>query len=120
LASDRVADLVVNAMQEVVAQAKAIIDEVMEGAGYRVLRILLFGSRARGDARPDSDWDFFVIIDREPTRAEKQAIQTELSLRFAQRGFYADVVLQSDALTEARKGNTGFLTYYALKEGVPV
>jgi predicted nucleotidyltransferase len=46
-------------MQEVVAQAKAIIDEVMEGAGYRVLRILLFGSRARGDARPDSDWDFF-------------------------------------------------------------
>jgi predicted nucleotidyltransferase len=74
-------------MQEVVAQAKAIIDEVMEGAGYRVLRILLFGSRARGDARPDSDWDFFVITDREPTRAEKQAIQTELSLRFAPARF---------------------------------
>jgi len=107
-------------MQEITAQAKAIIHEVVERAGYRVLRILLFGSRARGDARLDSDWDFFVVTDREPTRSERQAIQTELSLRFAQLGFYADVVLQSDALTEARKGNTGFITYYALKEGVPV
>jgi predicted nucleotidyltransferase len=107
-------------MCEFVVEAKAIIQEVVEGAGYRVLRILLFGSRARGDARSDSDWDFFVITDREPTRAEKRAIQTELSLRFAQLGFYADVVLQSDALTEARKGNTGFITYYALKEGMPV
>ncbi|MBX5468196.1 MAG: nucleotidyltransferase domain-containing protein [Firmicutes bacterium] len=25
-------------------------------------RIILFGSRARGDARPDSDWDFLVIL----------------------------------------------------------
>ena len=107
-------------MQDTLAQAKAIIHEVVEAAGYRVLRVLLFGSRARGDARPDSDWDFFVITDRELTRAEKQSIQTELSLRFAQLGFYADVVFQSDAQTEARKGNTGFLTYYALKEGVPI
>ena len=107
-------------MQEIVAQAKAIIHEVVECAGYRVLRVLLIGSRARGDARPDSDWDFFVVTDREPTREEKRAIQTELSLRFAQLGFYADVILQSDALTKARKDNTGFLTYYALKEGVPI
>ena len=26
-----------------------------------VERIILFGSRARGDARPDSDWDFRVL-----------------------------------------------------------
>ena len=25
-------------------------------------RILLFGSRARGDARPDSDWDILIIL----------------------------------------------------------
>ncbi len=27
-----------------------------------VERIILFGSRARGDARPDSDWDFLVVM----------------------------------------------------------
>ena len=26
---------------------------------------LLFGSRARGDARPDSDWDVLILIDGE-------------------------------------------------------
>ncbi|WP_053958157.1 nucleotidyltransferase domain-containing protein [Sulfobacillus thermosulfidooxidans] len=35
-----------------------------------VNRIILFGSRARGDARPDSDWDFLVIMpsDKPPTQ----------------------------------------------------
>lgn len=28
-------------------------------------RIVLYGSRARGDAKPDSDWDILVLIDGE-------------------------------------------------------
>jgi uncharacterized protein len=30
--------------------------------GDRLERVLLFGSRARGDARPDSDWDVTVFL----------------------------------------------------------
>ena len=30
--------------------------------GDRLERVLLFGSRARGDARPDSDWDVAVFL----------------------------------------------------------
>ncbi|GHU67574.1 hypothetical protein FACS189413_02590 [Bacteroidia bacterium] len=26
--------------------------------------LILFGSQARGDARPDSDWDLLVILDK--------------------------------------------------------
>lgn len=29
--------------------------------GYGMVRVYLFGSRARGDNRPDSDYDFFVV-----------------------------------------------------------
>lgn len=30
--------------------------------GDRLERVVLFGSRARGDARPDSDWDVAVFL----------------------------------------------------------
>lgn len=28
--------------------------------------VILYGSRARGDAEPDSDWDFLVLLDEKP------------------------------------------------------
>lgn len=37
--------------------------------------IYLFGSRARGDARPDSDWDVLVLIDGEKVAS---ALETQI------------------------------------------
>lgn len=34
-------------------------------------RVLLFGSRARGDERPDSDFDILVLLDHEGRATEK-------------------------------------------------
>jgi len=38
-------------------------EELRRVLGDRVKRILLYGSRARGDNAPDSDYDFLVILN---------------------------------------------------------
>ncbi len=43
----------------VLAKFRAALDELY---GDRVERVVLFGSRARGDARPDSDYDVAVFL----------------------------------------------------------
>lgn len=40
--------------------------------------VVLFGSRARGDARSDSDWDFLILVDGRLTSERKQAIRRRL------------------------------------------
>ncbi len=40
----------------------------------QIERILLFGSRARGEAHADSDWDFAVFLDHEPTPDDRKRI----------------------------------------------
>ena len=43
-------------------------DALQQMYGKRVERVVLFGSRARGDARPNSDYDVAVFLDTMPDR----------------------------------------------------
>ncbi len=40
--------------------------------------IMLYGSRARGDAEPDSDWDFLILLRSAPDWRLKQRIRRQL------------------------------------------
>jgi predicted nucleotidyltransferase len=55
---------------------------VTETFGDRLDRIVLFGSRARGDAEPDSDFDFLVTVRtlKKEDRSRVREIASDLSL----------------------------------------
>ena len=48
-----------NVIDPVLSRFRAALDEAY---GKRIERVVLFGSRARGDARPDSDYDVAVFL----------------------------------------------------------
>jgi predicted nucleotidyltransferase len=48
-------------------------------------RVILFGSQARGDARPDSDWDLLVLLDKKGKITSEE--DTRYGYPFAELGF---------------------------------
>jgi predicted nucleotidyltransferase len=101
-------------------KAIQVIKETIENKGLKVLKIILFGSRAKGTAREDSDWDFFVIIDKKLSFNEKWDIIDEIKIKLAKLKIPNDILLKSEDEVEESKDDVGRITYYVLKEGVEV
>ena len=100
--------------------AKKIIMEEVEKAGYEVGKIILFGSRARGDYKEGSDWDFFVVIDRNIFKEDMKMILRNIRRRMAVNNISNDIVIKSKDIYKNQKNDTGFLSYYVNKEGVNI
>ena len=59
--------------RDLLAECKTAIREVAAEA-----RVILYGSRARGDAEDDSDYDLLVLVDREVDMSLERAIVDRL------------------------------------------
>ena len=46
--------------------ARRAVEALRKSLGERLVGVVLFGSRARGDARADSDWDLLVLAEDLP------------------------------------------------------
>lgn len=80
--------------------------------------IILFGSHARGDARPDSDVDL-LVIEREPfgklrSRRREAALLWRALARFP---VPKDILVYSQEEAAARKDSPRHLVAQALREG---
>lgn len=79
------------------------------------VRIVLFGSRARGDAREDSDYDLLVVVD---AVANRRAMRFAIRRSFEDLPVAADVVVATVEETDGRiPGRPAGVVYWALREG---
>jgi hypothetical protein len=99
------------------AVADRLRERIVQAFGARVRRIILFGSRVRGEALPDSDYDVLVLFDK---LVPEEWRQTMLDLYGACRGSGATVEPHpmSELEFEETKSVIGGLAYPAAKEGV--
>ncbi len=77
-------------------------------------KVILFGSHARGDARPDSDLDFLVV---EPRVADHRAEMVRLQHVMQPLPLSVDVLVTTEAVFEEWRDTPGTVLYEAAKEG---
>jgi uncharacterized protein len=97
------------------AMVKAIVDEVAPE------RIILFGSRARGQAQPDSDVDL-VVIEKENFGPDHSRSRETARIRQALRPFRVakDVLVFSEDELEKWRHAINHILFDAVHEGRPL
>lgn len=95
--------------------------EVIEVAGRTLaatasdpVKIVLFGSRARGDPALDSDFDF-LVVERDP--ADRHAEMVRLGRALRPLGMPFDIVVVSERFAQDWEGVEGSMVHAALTEG---
>ena len=94
------------------------IESVLEKYGFKAQKIILFGSRARGDHREDSDWDILVVVENRLSRREKTLLFTEIVKALAEEFIPCDVLIKTCKEVEKLKTWVHSATKDALKEGI--
>jgi predicted nucleotidyltransferase len=82
---------------------------------FQPLQIWLFGSRARGDARDDSDWDLVVVV---PNTANPDVFDPRAPGRLLREGGWgADIVVMAEADFEEDLFTVNTVPFAARTEG---
>ena len=93
-----------------------VISSVVDALGceFRMRRVLLFGSRAKGEGRPDSDYDFLAVVEPE---SDWRTRRTRVHLRLSPRYYGLDLVIVTQPQFETACRIPGSVPRQAEREG---
>jgi predicted nucleotidyltransferase len=96
-----------------------IVDRLVQivVASVRPLRIILFGSAARGEMGPDSDLDVLVVM---PPGTHRRKTAQRLYRQIVGLGVPFDIVVATPEDLELHRSNSGLIYQTILREGMQV
>lgn len=102
------------------AAALELVRRVRAGVPAELWRAFLFGSRARGEGRPDSDLDVLLVFRRLPHDREPQAGIAEWIADEVAEDTGIPVTVWSVSLVDLERGRRTPMLVDALDDGVPL
>lgn len=107
------AKIVVSLRRKMIMTSNNNIVEQIKTLGKKVLpegsHLLLYGSRARGDNRPDSDWDLLVLLNRQQNI---NADFASISYPLMELGFDLGQYFSVHTYSQKEWNNMSFLPFY--------
>lgn len=97
---------------EVDAEVSRVVEHIVKEV--QPLRIILFGSRAKGTARPDSDVDLLVVM---PEGTDRRAAMREIGSRIPRRTVGLDLLVATPAVLERNRNVLGLIYREILRTG---
>jgi HEPN domain-containing protein len=86
--------------------------------GVRPARIILFGSRARGDARPDSDYDLVVELEFDDFRECHGRVYDAVHEARTRGPF--DILIRRPGQIEQQRDDPGYMDWDIARDGVVI
>lgn len=93
--------------KELLAAIRDAIAETLQENRIGKFSIYLFGSRAKGVVREDSDYDIMVVIDREAGGKERFELLRKIRKNIKYLGLSIDVILKSSREYDHSKNSFG-------------
>ena len=94
---------------------ESFVHEIKRYFGPRLKKLILFGSRARGDYSEESDYDCIIMLDKVSTRAHEFVDKLELKMLLSHFVLFTAFLLSEEELNR-RKFEPFIIN--ALKEGI--
>jgi len=111
-------------MKDKIEETKNIIKKeivnIITEFGLELDKIILFGSRARGDFTKYSDWDFLIVVKNSIDISEKRKLAKAIRERLAEELIDVDIIVKTTEELDYYKDFIGTVTREALKEGIIV
>jgi len=105
-------------MEETLELIKKTILDIAKKYNVEIDKIILFGSRARGNYKQDSDWDILIVTKRKLDGRVWEDFSYDISLALIDMlDKPVDVLIVDKEDYEVKREYKGFVYYWAIIEG---